>query len=177
MKKTQQKEVLSIREMVLFSFLGTLMFIGKKVMEPLPNIHPVALLVMVYTLVYRWKALWPIYIFVFLTGLVHGFAYWWYPYTYVWIVLWGLTMVLPKAMPPKVAPFVYVAVCGFHGFIFGTLWAPLHAVMFHLRWQGMIGWIIQGIPADITHGLGNVGMGLLIVPLQNLLRKQKKNPY
>ena len=28
-----------------------------------------------------------------------GFGVWWVPYLYVWTVLWGMTMLLPKKMP------------------------------------------------------------------------------
>ena len=75
------------------------MFIGKLVMEGLPNIHPVAMFIMVFTIVYRAKALIPIGIFVVLTGVYGGFNLWWIPYLYIWAVLWGMTMLIPKGIP------------------------------------------------------------------------------
>ena len=101
--------------MVVFAMLGSLMFVSKLVMEFLPNIHLLGALTMTYTLVYRSRALIPIYIHVFLTGLYAGFGVWWVPYLYIWTILWGITMLLPRKMPPKVAGVVYMAICALHG--------------------------------------------------------------
>ena len=65
-----------IFEMVLFPMLGTLMFTSKILMEMLPNIHLLGMLTITYTLVFRFKALIPIYIYVFLNGLYSGFNMW-----------------------------------------------------------------------------------------------------
>ena len=53
----------------IFPMLGAIMFCSKILMEALPNIHIVGMLVMLYTVVFRVKAIIPIYIYVFLTGL------------------------------------------------------------------------------------------------------------
>ena len=68
---------LSIKEIALYAMLGTIMYVSKIVMDVLPNIHLIGMFVMAYTLVFRKKALYPIYVFVFLTGLFGGFATWW----------------------------------------------------------------------------------------------------
>ena len=108
--------------MAVFAMLGAIMFVSKLVMEFLPNIHLIGALTMVYTIVYRAKALIPIYIFVFLTGLYGGFSLWWVPYLYVWTVLWAVTMLLPRKMPNKIAIPVYMVVCALHGLLFGVLY-------------------------------------------------------
>ena len=51
---------LNVREITVFSMLGTLLYVVKLAMEALPNIHLVGTLIAAYTLVYRWKALYPI---------------------------------------------------------------------------------------------------------------------
>ena len=70
---------LSIFELVLMPTFGVLMYVSKLVMEFLPNIHLLGMFIMVFTLTYRWKALIPIYIYVFLLGLYGGFGLWWIP--------------------------------------------------------------------------------------------------
>ena len=55
--------------MCVFAMLGALMFASKKLMEALPNIHLIGLLVTVSTIVFRKKALFPIYIYVLLVAL------------------------------------------------------------------------------------------------------------
>ena len=97
MSAASNKRGLTVFELVLFAMLGMVMFVSKIVMEYLPNIHLLAMLTMAYTLVFRAKALIPIYVYVFVNGLYAGFATWWVPYLYIWTVLWGVTMLLPRS--------------------------------------------------------------------------------
>ena len=154
--------------------LGTIMFASDILMEALPNIHIVGALVMIYTLIFRFRALVPLYIYVFLNGIYMGFSPWWVPYLYVWTLLWGLTMLLPRKMPKVAKCIVYPAVCSVFGFLFGTLFAPGQALMFGLSWKEMLAWIVAGIPFDIIHGISNLFAGMLIFPLSELLLKLTK---
>ena len=155
--------------MVIFAMLGTLMFCSKLAMEALPNLHLLGALTMTYTIVYRYRALIPVYIYVVLNGAFAGFNLWWVPYLYIWTILWGITMLLPKNMPKGMAAVVYPLICGIHGFAFGILYAPAQALMFGLDFKGMLAWIAAGLPFDLIHGVGNFAMGLLILPLSKLL--------
>lgn len=168
---TSKKKRISAAEICKFSMLGTLMFCSKIIMEWAPNLHLLGMFTMVFTLVYRKKALIPIYIYVLLNGLYAGFSPWWIPYLYIWTILWAATMLLPKKLPTKLAAVVYPIVCALHGFLYGTLYAPAQAVMFGLNFQQMIAWIIAGLPWDALHGTGNFVAGFLILPLTGLLRK------
>lgn len=161
--------------MVTFAMLGTLMFCSKLAMEALPNIHLLGMLTMVYTLVYRKKALIPIYIYVILNGAFSGFNLWWVPYLYIWTILWGLTMLLPRNLPKSAGAVVYPLLCGIHGFAFGALYAPAQALMYGLGWEGMLAWIAAGLPFDLLHGVGNFAVGLLILPLAELLRRLERH--
>ena len=160
-----------LKRLVLYAMLGALMLIGKLLFEPLPNVHPLAALVMIYTLVWRSRALIPIYIYVFLQGIIAGFDLWWVPYIYVWTVLWGITMLLPKKMSVSVKVIVYPLVCAFHGMIFGTLYAPVQAIMFNLDFDMMIKWIVAGLPFDMIHAVGNFAAGFLVLPISRVLVK------
>ena len=162
---------LSIREIVVFSFLGALMYASKVIMEFAPNVHLIGVFIVAMTVVYRKKALYPIYVFVLITGLLNGFNLWWWPYLYIWTVLWGMAMLIPKHLNKYAAPFVYAGVCSLHGFMYGTLYSPYQALMFHLDLKGTIAWIVAGLPWDMVHGISNLICGLiLIVPLIRLLR-------
>lgn len=164
-----------IKSMIVFSMLGALMLASKLALEFLPNIHPLAMFVMVFTVVYRFKALIPIYMFVLLSGLYYGFQLWWIPYLYIWTYMWAVTMLLPKNMPRKVAVIVYPLVCAFFGITYGTVYAPAQAIMFGYDFPTTIKWIIAGLPWDMLHGFGNLGMGLLVYPLsRTLMRLEKK---
>ena len=160
-----------LRDLIVFAMLGALMLIGKIIFEPLPNVHPLAALVMIYTLVYRSRALIPIYVYVFLQGLIAGFNLWWMPYTYIWTVLWGLTMLLPKKIPTRISMFVYPILCAFHGFLYGALYAPAQAIIFGLDFSAMIKWIIAGLPFDAMHAIGNLAAGFLVLPISKTLKR------
>lgn len=162
---------LSVPEIALYPMLGALMFVSKLLMECLPNIHLLGMLTMTYTLIFRKRALIPIYIFVLLNGLYAGFSLWWMPYLYLWTVLWGVTMLLPRNLPPRKARIVYPLVCCLHGLCFGTLYAPAQALMMGLSFRAMLAWIAAGLPWDAVHALGNLAAGLLILPLSGLLTK------
>ena len=154
--------------------LGALMYASKLLMEILPNIHLLGVFVIAITVVYRVKALYPIYTYVFINGLFGGFAAWWVPYLYVWTVLWGATMLLPKKMPKKLAPIVYMVLCSLHGFAFGILYAPAQALLFGFNFEQTIAWVVAGFPFDLMHGVSNFFCGSLICPIVILLKKAER---
>jgi len=165
---------LTIKEMAVFGMLGALMYASKMLMELFPNIHLLGTFIIALTLVYRKKALYPIYTFVLITGLFGGFATWWVPYLYIWAVLWGAVMLLPRSIPAKIQPIVYMLVCAAHGFLYGVLYAPAQALLFGLDFSGMLAWIAAGLPFDLIHGVSNFFAGALILPLARIIRLAEK---
>lgn len=166
---------LTLKEAVIFGMLGAVMYASKMMLEFLPNVHLIGVFIVAITVVYAKKALYPIYVFVLLTGLLNGFSMWWIPYLYIWAVLWGAVMLLPKNLPQKAKPIVYAVICSLHGFLYGTLYAPAQAVMFGLDFKGMIAWIVAGLPYDAIHGVSNLICGaLLIVPIISILKVAEK---
>ncbi|MCL2755004.1 MAG: hypothetical protein FWD35_04735, partial [Oscillospiraceae bacterium] len=69
---------------------------------------------------------------------------------------------------------LYMVLCALHGLSFGTLYAPFQAVMWGLTFEGMLAWIIAGLPFDVVHAVGNFAAGVLIVPLAMLLKRLEK---
>lgn len=151
------------------------MYASKMIMEVAPNVHLLGVFTIAFTVVYRKKALYPIYTYVMLNGIFCGFATWWIPYLYLWAVLWGATMLLPKRIPEKLRPLVYMLLCAAHGFLFGTLYAPAQALLYGLSFQKMVAWIISGLPWDFVHGVSNFFCGILIVPIIKILTFLEKN--
>jgi energy-coupling factor transport system substrate-specific component len=174
MNKTNKKH-LSIREICLFAILGALMFISKIVMEALPNIHLLGMLTITYTIVFRKKALIPIYTYVLLNGVFAGFNPWWVPYLYIWTLLWGATMLIPKNIPKAVACVVYPMLCALHGLLFGVLYAPVQALMYGFSFEQTLAWITTGLTFDVIHMVGNFAVGLLIFPVSEVLKRLVKN--
>lgn len=163
------------REIVIFAMLGSVMYVSKLIMEFAPNIHLIGVFTIAFTVVYRKKALYPIYVYVLLTGFLNGFATWWIPYLYLWTVLWGAVMLLPANIPKKIQPVIYMLVCAMHGFLYGTLYAPAQALLYGLSFQKMIAWIIAGLPFDCIHGVSNFFCGILIIPIISTLKLAERN--
>lgn len=160
----------TIREIAIFGMLGAMMFISKIIMEFAPNIHLLGVFTIAITVVYRKKALYPIYTYVLLNGIFSGFGTWWIPYLYLWTILWGVIMLLPRR-PKKARVVIYMIINACHGFLYGTFYAPVHALLFGLSFEGMIAWIVAGLPFDFVHGVSNFFCGIIIVPIINILQK------
>ena len=153
---------------------AALMFCSKIIMEAAPNIHLLGTFVMLCTVVFRVKALIPLYLYVIVQGIYAGFAQWWIPYIYVWTVLWGMTMLIPKNIPKWLAAIIYPAVCALHGFCFGIIYAPGQALIYGFNFNQTLAWIASGFYFDVLHGISNIFTGTLILPLSELINKLMK---
>ncbi len=162
---------LNLKETVFLSLFSALMFCSKVILDALPNVHLIAMLIIVCTVLFRAKAIYAVITFVMITGLVNGFPQWWPPYLYLWPILWGVTMLLPRNMPEKIAIPVYMITAFLHGLLYGVMYAPYQALMYGLDFNGMIVWIAAGLPFDLTHGISNLLAAALVLPLVKVLKK------
>ena len=158
------------RRMAIFALLGALAFLGDIVFEALPNIHPVAVLLSAYTVVYGFGALIPLYVYVFLIGFSWGFGAFWLPYLYVWLPLFLLIHMVPRKWPSLLRIVLYSLICTVHGLFFGILWAPFQALMFGFTAKQTMAWILAGLSFDIVHAVGNACASALIFPIVRVLR-------
>lgn len=165
---------LTLKEIILFPILAVMMATSRQIMAALPNFHLLGVLIVTFTVVFRWKALIPIYIYVFLDGIALGFNISWIPYIYIWTVLWAIVMLIPNFKSKTLTATIYIIVCGLHGFLFGTLYAPAQALLFGFNLEQTLAWIAAGFPFDIIHGISNILLGTLIYPLVQLLKKITK---
>ncbi|MBR3904586.1 MAG: hypothetical protein IKJ51_02620 [Clostridia bacterium] len=154
--------------------MGALLYVARQAMSALPNIHLTGVFIVVLTVVYRRQALYPLYTFILMEGLFGGFNTWWLPYLYIWTVLWGAVMLLPKNMKPQTAAVVYALVCACHGFLYGVLYAPAQALIFGLSWEGMLAWIASGFTFDLIHGFSNLVCGVMIMPLVRVVQRMDR---
>ncbi len=160
------KARLAISETVLFGVLGALTFAAQVVMGFLPNIEPVSLFVILFTLVFGWKALYPVYVFVAMEILFYGFSIWNVYYLYVWGVLAVVTMLFRKMQEP----LGWAILSGAFGLLFGALCAI--AQVFIGGFSYAAAWWISGIPFDLMHCGGNFVIALVLLkPLRLLLTR------
>ena len=175
MRPHHRYKKLKIHEITVFAMLSAVMFVFKVAMEGIPNVHLLGTLVVAFTLTYRKKALLPIYGYVFVNGIWEGFSpFGWLPELYLWLILWGVVMLLPKKMPKVMAPIVYMLVSCLHGLFFGVLYSPVYALFSGMGWDRVWLWILAGLPFDLLHGMGNFALGTLIIPIATLLKKLDK---
>lgn len=160
-------------EICIFAMLGAMMFASKIALEWAPNIHMVGMFTMVYTVVFRAKALIPIYLYAVILFVFYGFAPWCVVHFYVWTVLWAITMLIPRGLPTKVLAVLYPAVCALHGLMYGTLCAFTQVPIYYGSFtpEKLLAYIASGLYFDVLHMLGNLGFGCLILPLSTLLMK------
>ena len=159
----------------IFGMFGALMFSTKMLMELLPNIHLLALFLGAITAVYRTRALIPLYLYIFLDGLIHGFSLWWYPYLYVFLPLFLGFLAIPRRAPRWLKTILYPTVAALHGFAFGLLYAPAQALLFGLdSLEEIMAWVAVGLPFDIAHGISNAVLGTLILPFAALIERLER---
>lgn len=164
---------LTVREITVFAMLGALLFGSKILLEAVPNVHPVTMLIMVYTIVYRKKAIFPILIYLVLDTVKWGFATM-VPYWYIFPLVWLATLALPKRLSGWKLQAAGTVICTLFGLAFGVLYAPWQAVLMHLNLQKMLLWIAAGFYFDLMHAAGNLAASFLILPLVRLLQKIDK---
>lgn len=158
------KKCLTVKEVALFGMLGALTFGGKFIMAVLPNIEPVSLFVLVFTVVFGLKALFPIGVYVALEILVYGIQLWNINYLYVWAVLAIAAWFLRRVQEP----LIWAVISGVFGLAFGALCAPVYLFTGGLHFA--FSWWLSGIPFDLLHCAGNFVMTLLLfAPLRKLL--------
>ena len=161
-----RKKALSIQEMALFGVLGALTFALQVAMAPLPNIEPVSLLVMIFAVVFGWKCLYPVYVFVVMEVLFHGIGLWNINYLYIWTVL-AVAAVLLRKMKPALG---WAMLSGIYGLFFGALCGIVDVFIGGFGYA-VTKWI-SGIPFDLLHCGGNFAIALILwKPLRELLER------
>ena len=172
-KNTSKKAMhISVKEIVLMGMLTAALVTVQVALSFLPNIELISLLIIIYTLVFKWRALFIVYAFIFVEGLIFGFGQWWFTWLYIWPLLFVIAMLFNK-----VRSFYFWAIvsCIF-GLMFGALTAiPVIAIS---GLQAAKAYWVQGIIFDLVHGIGNFATALFLFhPLNFLINKINKHYF
>lgn len=163
------RKAFSVRDIVLLPLLSAMLIVFQVVLAPLPNIEVVSLLIIVYTLFYRCKALVIIYIFAAAEIAIYGFGFWSFTYLYVWTVLWAVIMLLPR----NLHPVLYAVVSGAFGLFFGTLCVLAYVAIGDFG-MALSSWL-SGLSFDLLHCVGNFFIALFLFrPLYSLFSWYEK---
>lgn len=157
---------IELREMILLSLLGAIMMATQVALSSLPNIHLVAVFVILAALLFGWKSLFSVYIFVILEGLIYGFSMWFVNYLYVWTILAAVAVLCRNNQ----SAIFWSALSGIFGLIFGALCAIPY--FFVGGWAAAFSYWVSGIPFDLVHCVSNVVLTLaLLRPLHKLCKR------
>ena len=175
--KLSSKPLLAAKEIAIFAICAALMFALKMALIWLPNIHFGALLIIIYTLTFRYKALYIIYLYVIMEIIVFGFnPMWSIGYLYVWTLLAGIVFLFRKMEDP----LGWAVLAGAFGLFFGALMAPpflLLTIEPSQFFRAFIPYWASGFFFDLVHCTGNFALTLfLFKPLTKVMKKVYVKP-
>ena len=152
--------------MCLLALMAALMVASQVAMAALPNIHLVAVFIIVTTLAFGWKAMLSVAVFVALEGVIFGFGIWWISYLYVWPALVAVVMIFRE----NDSSLLWAIIAGAHGLLFGAMCAVPY--LFIGGWEMAVSYWVAGIPFDLVHCAGNFVVTLLLAkPLAKLTQR------
>lgn len=154
----KQKMKLSVKELILFGMLGGIVSLSQIALSFIPNVETVTLFIIIFSLIYREKALFIVFVFVGVMGIIYGFGLWWWGYLIIWPLLCILTIKLRKILLKST--LVMSIYSGIFGLLFGAFFAIPYAIFGGIN-AGIAYWV-SGIPYDIIHGVGNYFIMLVL---------------
>ncbi len=156
-RKTMGK--VNTKELAGMAVLSAVLIIGQVGMSYLPNIEIVSLLIYIYTQIYRRKAFFIIYVFVFLEGCIYGVG--------LWSILALIVLLTGKTQTPVITTSI---ILGAYGLSFGFLYSIPY--FFAGGWAAGFSYWVSGIPFDLLHCAGNIAVSLVCYrPVRSLLGK------
>ncbi len=172
--KSIQNNKLTAKEIATMGVMVATLTASKYAMSLLPNIEPVSLLIILYTLFLGPKTIFAILVFVFIEGLIYGFGSWWICYVYIWPLLSLLTYLFGKRLEKdKYACWYFAVLSGIFGLFFGALTSIPQFIIGGVTFG--INYFIAGIPYDLIHCVGNFCLCLALYnPLHTTLSKISK---
>ena len=155
---------LQLRELCLLSLMGALMFASQVAMSALANVHIVALLIILCCVVFSWKALYAVFVFVLLEVLVWGLGMWTVSYLY----LWPLLALAAIGLRNNDSALLWAVLAAIHGLLFGAGCAIPYLLIG--GWEMAFSYWISGIPFDLVHGGSNFVLTLVLYrPLKRIM--------
>ena len=147
---TRSGKSVTVRDLCFLSLAAALMFALKMALSSLPNINLNALILILVTVFFGWKALYTVCVYVLLEGLMFGFGVWWVSY----LIVWPLLVVLAMAVRKTASPLLWAVFAGLFGLAFGPM---MYVIFFTVTggWEGFLPMWIAGIPYDLVHAVSN----------------------
>lgn len=174
MRKQKKHLKITVRDMALIGVMTAVILVCKEILGFLPNIELVSFWVIMFTLLFGWRILFVVPVFVLIEGCLYGMGPWWIMYLYAWPLLALLTFFNRK----QESVWFWSILSAFFGLFFGLLCAIPYVVIGAVDngirgglYAGFIWWV-AGIRFDIVHCIGNfVLMLTLYHPVRSAMRR------
>ena len=167
---TRPRPKLSVREICVLALMGALIFAAKVAFSSIPNVNLNAVLIILTTVFFGWRALYAVGIYVMLEGLVYGgnsIFMWWFSYLYIWPLLVAIGMIFRK----NDSALIWAVIAAVYGLAFGPL---MYLTYFAVNgaWKGFFAMWVAGIPFDLAHCVSNFVFTLVLYrPLYRVMEK------
>ncbi len=164
----------TIHDITMIGVMVAVIEVCKITMASLPNIELTTFWIIMFTLFLGTKSVFAVPVFILIEGTIWGFGLWWIMYLYIWPLLALITWIFRK----KNNIWFWCILSSVFGLGFGLLSAiPYFFIGFgNSGMRGAFGAVfsywIAGIPFDITHGISNfVLMLVLYKPVCSIMKK------
>lgn len=138
---------LKTKELAELAMITALTLAGKEAMNALPNIHPVALLLIFSTIYFGRKAIYIALVFSVAEICLYGATSMFYLYT------WPLLVLAALPFRRNTSRVFWAAFAGIFGLCFGIFSTVQY--LFIGGWAAAFSYWVSGIPFDLLHGFGN----------------------
>ncbi len=163
---TDKAAKITVREIASMGIMIALLEVSVHLLAPLPNVEPVSLLVILYTLILGKKVGYILAAYLLLEGFAYGFGIWWVSYLYVWPLLAMITFMFRR----QTSPWFFGILSGGFGLCFGMLCSIPY--LFLGGPAAAFSWWVAGIPYDLIHCAANFLLCLaFFTPLHRLLKQ------
>lgn len=169
-----QKKLLTIKDIALIGMMVAVIEVCKVTLAFLPNIELTSFWMILFTLLFGWKIVFVVPVFILIEGFIYGVQMWWIMYLYAWPLLVLITWIFRK----KDNVWFWSFVSAGFGLSFGLLCSFPYMVIGAADGgllNGLVAgftWWTAGIPFDIIHGIGNyVIMLVLYKPIRSVAKR------
>jgi energy-coupling factor transport system substrate-specific component len=152
------KHKLTTREIAVMGLMVAVLEASVHAMAAIPNVEPVTLLLMLFTLFLGKRVIYVLAAYLLLEGCFYGFGLWWIMYLYIWPLLAFLTHLLRR----QKSVWVFAILSGLFGLFFGALCSIPYLFIGGI--SGAFAWWVSGIPFDLIHCVSNFLLCLFLFP-------------
>jgi energy-coupling factor transport system substrate-specific component len=161
-----KKQTLTTREIAVMGVMIAVLEAAVHAMAALPNVEPVTLLLILYTLFLGRKVIYVVAAYLLLEGCFYGFGVWWIAYLYIWPLLTFLTYLLRRQQ----SAWIFAILSGLFGLFFGALCSIPYCFIGGISYG--FSWWVAGIPYDLIHCVSNFILCLVLFqPLKKCMER------